>query len=1105
MSSATSSRESSSEPQQRLESPDTNAREQGAAESADASSQRYLKACDNCRRRKVKCNGERPSCGHCTRVEAPCHYSIKPKSRRMWKCLENAPCMMPGAGNPAETATAAAAAAASAVAPGGGAMASGPSSCHILTNENKSGLDDATARLIARVETMERLLMQRNGVNPQRSGQQGPMAPVADDYAHQGAFASGSMSSYAAATSSVATSHRNSLAGIMSELDPTRGAAAAVGMVGSSAGHLQQSVPAKRDFHSITPDNASNGYRTSTVSVPGSLSSPFIGCSTVAVNSGQQTIGQQQKQHEQQPPPPPHQKQQSYSFDALSHETIIDLIDTLFSTNIHITDILHEDTFRKQFAAGTLSPLLLYSALASAARYSKNPAVSTDPPYSASAPFIARAKALVVDAIEEPSLGNAQGLMILCMMHFSLGNEVVTTFYKALALNMCILLGFNRLDSVNGPVHPHNNCGHELMSTTAMSLSWVEREAARRLWWLIFTIENYSSTCMGLAPSIQAEYCDVDLPASALEWTKGMPQEELDALAGTAESAPKRARTTKGPLQLLSAYHAQLSLIFSKVAWLVTHTNANTDDAVQQFADLNSTLQRWYESLPKELRISSVDTLLYGSHDSAEYYQICILHMRFYMTVIQLNHAIPEFTEDATVIESGQRKCVIAASRVSDLLRSSFEIPVDMREMNWYMCVFRAAHVHIYRLLSRDSESIARAKQDLAIHRRHLREGGPLWRICYKLLNRLDDMEQMVMLLPAQIPVAELIRLKSLTKNGKSQLVNMQLDALIKPSLIQSEHGDSEDLPLMARASLARRLSGNQVAQASAAQIGIGGSQGIGYSAPITGAGIYGLLDHTTNGVADISAINSLNTPSLGSSAQVPTGLSVNNTDSSNGSINGGSLSLMTPSPSSLSPSLTLPSIVGQPNNTAAIQQHNRQSDLQFAQDNAPINTNIVIDNNMAETLVNYFYMVASNPPNGDAAVKQQANGTQGGSGPQSQGDDGSTNNSLGTSGSVAGILASPTQTQNMLLWPDGTTGGANDASGSAASSINRAQTLPSAASMLAAQQQSHLSPQLDSLVQMKGGDSSDARAPGQSTLLGQLFAPQGLSQQLKDDRQTFM
>ncbi|KAI8323334.1 hypothetical protein GQ54DRAFT_258360, partial [Martensiomyces pterosporus] len=42
---------------------------------------RYLRACDNCRRRKVKCDGGKPSCAHCRRVGASCHYSIKPKSR----------------------------------------------------------------------------------------------------------------------------------------------------------------------------------------------------------------------------------------------------------------------------------------------------------------------------------------------------------------------------------------------------------------------------------------------------------------------------------------------------------------------------------------------------------------------------------------------------------------------------------------------------------------------------------------------------------------------------------------------------------------------------------------------------------------------------------------------------------------------------------------------------------------------------------------------------------------------------------------------------------------------------------------------------------------
>ncbi|KAJ2890883.1 hypothetical protein IWW38_003892 [Coemansia aciculifera] len=686
-------------------------------------------------------------------------------------------------------------------------------------------------------------------------------------------------------------------------------------------------------------------------------------------------------------PPASHEIQQQQQASALSLEVIKHLIDTLFAHPNYIVEVLHEETFRRQFAAGTLSPLLLYSALASAARYSKHPAVRTDPPYSASAVYINRAKLMVVDAIEEPSLGNAQGLMIMCMINFALGNETVTTFYKAMALNMCILLGFNRLDSVNGPVQPNANCGgHEHLAVSTMAMDWVDREAARRLWWTMFSIENYSSVCMGLSPSIQAEYCDVNLPASTLEWEQGHPSSAtIAAAAADANNPSKRSRLDGNPIHMLAAYHAQLSLIFSKVAWLVTRTNSSAEDAVAQFSELNSVLQRWYEGLPKELRLSSVDTLLFGQQDSSEYYHVCVLHMRFYTTVIQLNHAIPEFSDDPAVIEPGQRKCVIAASRISDLLRSSFEIPLELRDMNWYMCVFRAAHIHIYRLLSRDSESIARAKQDLAIHRRHLREGGPLWRICNKLMSRLDDMEQMVMLLPAQIPVADLIRLKNLTRKGKSQLVNMQLDALIKPNLIQAENGNSEDLPLLTRAEMAGSIQQQQqqkqpqgVAalqnQQSPPALGMPMSSSFldrqGYNS--SASPMSTVVDGSGGGSNSSSSHSTLNPfapmGSLASSLQLGKGGSPDVRFASGG--NNGFAS------SSASPSLAMPTSLDHPSHggkplssiVSSAMHHHHHSNTMLSgsllpppDGVAPINTNIVIDNNMAETLVNYFYMVASN------------------------------------------------------------------------------------------------------------------------------------------------
>ncbi|KAJ1673843.1 hypothetical protein EV182_004453, partial [Spiromyces aspiralis] len=45
---------------------------------------RLMHACDVCRRKKIKCDGSKPSCSHCTRLKLACHYSpfIRKKRNR---------------------------------------------------------------------------------------------------------------------------------------------------------------------------------------------------------------------------------------------------------------------------------------------------------------------------------------------------------------------------------------------------------------------------------------------------------------------------------------------------------------------------------------------------------------------------------------------------------------------------------------------------------------------------------------------------------------------------------------------------------------------------------------------------------------------------------------------------------------------------------------------------------------------------------------------------------------------------------------------------------------------------------------------------------------
>ncbi|KAJ2870810.1 hypothetical protein H4R27_006806, partial [Coemansia aciculifera] len=62
--------------------------EEGPVEEEGANKQaRLMRACDNCRRKKVKCNGTKPSCSHCTRMKLACHYSPLVRKKRVRRSI----------------------------------------------------------------------------------------------------------------------------------------------------------------------------------------------------------------------------------------------------------------------------------------------------------------------------------------------------------------------------------------------------------------------------------------------------------------------------------------------------------------------------------------------------------------------------------------------------------------------------------------------------------------------------------------------------------------------------------------------------------------------------------------------------------------------------------------------------------------------------------------------------------------------------------------------------------------------------------------------------------------------------------------------------------
>ncbi|RKP35603.1 hypothetical protein BJ085DRAFT_4642, partial [Dimargaris cristalligena] len=53
----------------------------------DCTEPKLMRACDVCRKKKIKCAGEKPECSTCRRNQIPCHYSPWVRGKRSRKTI----------------------------------------------------------------------------------------------------------------------------------------------------------------------------------------------------------------------------------------------------------------------------------------------------------------------------------------------------------------------------------------------------------------------------------------------------------------------------------------------------------------------------------------------------------------------------------------------------------------------------------------------------------------------------------------------------------------------------------------------------------------------------------------------------------------------------------------------------------------------------------------------------------------------------------------------------------------------------------------------------------------------------------------------------------
>ncbi|KAG2232882.1 hypothetical protein INT48_004895 [Thamnidium elegans] len=143
-----------------------------------------------------------------------------------------------------------------------------------------------------------------------------------------------------------------------------------------------------------------------------------------------------------------------------------------------------------------ISPLLLNAIYAIASRVTPDERVRSDPtsPDTAGDIFFERAKCLLDDYYDTPRISTVQALLLMASHQMGAMKAARAWLYSGMAFRMAQDLGLNR------------NCDH-------WNISPEERERRKRVFWCCFIVDRITSAIYGRSANFEERDCDVPFPS----------------------------------------------------------------------------------------------------------------------------------------------------------------------------------------------------------------------------------------------------------------------------------------------------------------------------------------------------------------------------------------------------------------------------------------------------------------------------------------------------------------------------------------------------------------------------------------------------------------
>ncbi|KAF8845139.1 hypothetical protein BDN67DRAFT_993825 [Paxillus ammoniavirescens] len=291
--------------------------------------------------------------------------------------------------------------------------------------------------------------------------------------------------------------------------------------------------------------------------------------------------------------------------------------------------VIHEPTFLAALSLGTVPQHLLLAVCAVAAPLSKQPRLKTSPCRYAGEVFAQEAISLMFDKnkqlVCEENLATAQALLLL-QLHDRMGKSLWNAPYHQLAFGIVEKLGIFDYDNTVLTPHP----SPELINTC------IERECARRVFWLIFI-----SDCLGSVLYRRP------LQASESQLSLRLPVDETSFELSPHTAIPEYM-TKPSPSYGMYSEIGQLIRILSmheqvERAMHDFNNRENGRHPVNQLLDLESRIAAWAGALPEHLCFNDdnlwVHITQYDTASNMGAWSFCAMHIIHSSCVFAFNSA----------------------------------------------------------------------------------------------------------------------------------------------------------------------------------------------------------------------------------------------------------------------------------------------------------------------------------------------------------------------------------------------------------------------------------------------------------------------------------